>query len=232
MARGPARPGVPAMTCAGHGPVGNPGLESVRDRGLGSAADHSPAVPGGQGPGGLTGRDGRMSQEITGGRLWRSPRGCEADYVSSLPNPRRVNRERADLKLRSAGTRSGRIPREGDTRASGDRDAKQLRSQQFFLCRTAGNRREKKDAPQHRQEYGAPRCEGEMSGRRTPGASSAPERRDSRRDGTYPSGLGRRGAGKDGLSQQCHVRDSGAPGRHTGGSWSGPGLLAQEGLNG
>ncbi len=50
-----------ARTYARHGPVGNPGLESVRDRGLGSAADHSPAVPEGQGAGALLGRDGHTS---------------------------------------------------------------------------------------------------------------------------------------------------------------------------
>ncbi len=41
------------MTCAGHGPVGNP-AGGGRDRGLGSAADSlQAAVPEGQGPGGL-----------------------------------------------------------------------------------------------------------------------------------------------------------------------------------
>ena len=44
--------------------------------------------------------------------------------------------------------------------------------------------RERKDAPQHRQESGAPNREGVMSGMRKPGASSTGERLDSRRDGT------------------------------------------------
>ena len=40
--------------------------------------------------------------------------------------------------------------------------------------------RERKDAPQHRQESGAPNREGVMRGMRKPGASSTGERLDSR----------------------------------------------------
>ena len=65
--------------------------------------------------------------------------------------------------------------------------------------------RERKDAPQHRQESGARNRERVMSGTRKPGASSTGERLDSRRDGrTRSTGAGYgvpRGAAKPAMQR-------------------------------